>query len=233
MGLGHGCSSAIHDAFTAQLEAAGAFPELIRAHACAQDEASLLAVIERLPLPDGPSVAVLRLLNAAAAAGHAPPAPLPPSSLDVLQCGAESTRLAAHLHAAAATRAASVFCHELALDHHIAAMRLAAAAADWDLASKSHDAARQVLSERLAPQEKMRLQRETATGEAACSEARKAQHRALNEMQVRLKKPDAVDGGGAAAIVMPAVPPKRVLSQEEAAEGKVLPATLLRLAAAK
>ena len=135
-----------------------------------------------MPLPDGPSGAMLRLLDAAAIGGYALPAPLPPSALDVLHTGAAgetvaALRLSARIHSAAADRTGYLRCFELSLAHHLAALRLSLAAVEAtvndghdtrgsgassratssmiQVAERSYKIAAALLVERMAPHERL------------------------------------------------------------------------------
>ena len=197
--MGFSCQPGVHDAFAAQLEGAGAFSLLVNAHVCAKDEAALVELLERMPLPDGPSGAMLRLLDAAAVGGYALPAPLPPSALGVLQTSASgdtvaALRLSARIHSAAADRAGYLRCFELSLGHHLTALRLGLAAVEatasdaretggsvasasatssmLKVAERSYKAAAALLVERMAPYERLMSTKGSASLEARRSQVR-------------------------------------------------------------
>ena len=234
----------MHDAFAAQLEGTGAFWLLVNAHVCETNETALVELLERMPLPDGPSGAMLRLLDAAALGGYALPAPLPPSALEVLQSSAggdsvAALRLSAHIHSAAAYRAGYLRCFELSLAHHLTALRLGLAAVEAGrqeahapddegailrMAERSYKAAGALLTERLVPSVRL-----MSSNSSASLEARRSQFRTLDELRNRL---EACGGdAGAATSASPRVVNPAAIHAEEAAEGMVTPLTLAQLAA--
>lgn len=109
----------VHESFLGQLEAGGACSLLVDACRHANDEASLLKLLERMPLPDTLTPAAAELLALSDA-----PAALTPHAVRL----APARRRLAELHAAAGVRHASEHQHSLAFKHHLAVVQLHVAA---------------------------------------------------------------------------------------------------------
>lgn len=253
--MGFGSQPALHDAFAAQLESSGAFSLLVHAHACARDELALQRMLQRLPLPDGPNEAMMRLLDTAAAEGHALPAPLPPSSLEVLQSGADggdeasALRLAAVVHSAAAARANYLRCFELSFAHRLTALRLGLAATEamscdtagnQSMAEGDEAAAEATLAivadvvrrsydaARALLSERLEpLERmKSSSGREAGEARRRAQRRMLDDLRDKVMGVDSI-----VRAVGRGEAPLTDQRTEEEAEGKLTTSTLVRLAA--